>query len=204
MITREYLIEFYDKPIGKDCLRDIIKDIEKECFPISVLYDISFKEKQKIGFHAAWTIEKMYEKDIEVIDLIIEDLLKDYNTIPNYACARHYGRMLALALKLNAKGKASPIIQKAIRESNDEIIIEGCFKWLIAKDIPIGTKMWQLEILLYYAEKHAWVKEELIPIAEKLLINGTPASINYGKRLLKRLKPQNLYLTINIINYLKG
>lgn len=189
MITREYLIEFYNKPIGKDCLRDIIRDIEKESFPISVLYEISFTEKQNIGFHAAWTIEKMYEKDVLVTDLIIEDLLKDYNTIPNYACARHYGRILALALKLNQKGKASPIIQKAIRESDDEIIIEGCFKWLIEKDIPIGTKMWQLEILSYYTEKHAWVKEELIATTEKLILGGSPASINYGKRLLKRLKP---------------
>ncbi len=189
MITREYLIEFYDKPIGKDCLRDIIQDIEKESFPISILYEMSFKEKQKIGFHAAWTIEKMYEKDIGVIDLLIVDLIKDYNRIPNYACARHYGRMLALALKHNAKGKASPIIQTAIEGSDDEIIIEGCFKWLIEKDIPIGTKMWQLEILLYYTDKHSWIREELIPIAEKLLLGGSPASIHYGKRLLKRLRP---------------
>ena len=188
MITREYLIEFYNKPIGKQGLRDIIFDIEKECFPISILYNISFTEKQNIGFHAAWTIEKMYEKDIKVIDLIIEDILNDYNKIPNYACARHYGRMVAYALKLNSKGKASQTIQRAIKESDSEIIIEGAFKWLIEKNTPIGTKVWQIDILTYYTGQYSWVREELISIGEKLLINGSPASINYGKRLLYDLK----------------
>lgn len=191
MLTREYLIEFYNKPMGRQCLANIIKDIEQECFPISVLFEMSFTEKQKIGFHAAWTIEKMYEKNIAIIDLVIVDILKNYNKIPNYACARHYGRMVALVLELNSKGRATLIMQKAIKESDDEIIIEGAFKWLIEKNIPIGTKMWQLEILSYYTKKYSWVKEELIPIAEKLLLKGTPASINYGKRFLKRINFQS-------------
>ena len=194
MITREYLIHYYDKPIGRKSIQEIIEEIEKECFPISVLYEISFTEKQKIGFHAAWTIEKMYEKDIEIIDLVVEDILKDYNKINNYACARHYGKLVAKILELNEKGKATPIIIKALKESNDEIIIEGSFKWLIEKDIPIGTKMWQLEILSYYIDKYSWIKEEIIPIAQSLFLNGTPASINYGRRLLKRLNPQNTSL----------
>lgn len=194
MITREYLIHYYDKPIGRKSIQEIIEEIEKECFPISVLYEISFTEKQKIGFHAAWTIEKMYEKDIEIIDLVVKDILKDYNKISNYACARHYGKLVAKILELNKKGKATPIIIKALKESNDEIIIEGGFKWLIEKDTPIGTKMWQLEILSYYIDKYSWIKEEIIPIAQSLLLNGTPASLNYGKRLLKRLNTQNTSL----------
>lgn len=192
MITREYLIEFFNKPMGRQCLEDIIKDIEKERFPIGVLYEISFTEKQKIGFHAAWTIEKMYEKNIEIIDLVIEDILKDYNKIPNYACARHYGRMIALVLGLDSKNKSTPIMQKALKECDDEVIIEGAFNWLIEKNIPIGTKMWQLEILSYFIRKHSWVKEELIPIAENLLLKGTPASVNYGKRFLKRIYSSTL------------
>ena len=191
MITREYLIHYYDKPMGRKSLQEIIEEIEKECFPISVLYDISFTEKQKISFHAAWTIENMYEKNIEIIDFIVEDILKDYNKISNYACARHYGKLVAKVLELNEKGKASSIIIKALEESNDETIIEGSFKWLIEKDIPIGTKMWQLEILSYYIDKYSWIKEEIIPIAQSLFLNGTPASINYGRRLLNRLNTQN-------------
>lgn len=192
MISREYLIEFFNKPMGRQCLEDIIKDIEKERFPIGVLYEISFTEKQKIGFHAAWTIEKMYEKNIEIIDLVIEDILKDYNKIPNYACARHYGRMIALVLGLDSKNKSTPIMQKALKECDDEVIIEGAFNWLIEKNIPIGTKMWQLEILSYFTNKHPWVREELIPIAENLLLKGTPASVNYGRRFIKRLYSSTL------------
>ena len=191
MVTREYLIEFYNRPMGRKSLAEIIAKIEQECFPISVLYNISFNEKQQIAFHAAWTIEKMYEKNIEIIDLVIEDLLRDFNKINNHACGRHYGKLVAKVLELNERGKATPIMIKALKDSNDETIIEGCFKWLIEKDTPIGTKMWQLEILSYYTNKYNWIKEEIIPIAQSLLLNGTPASINYGRRLLKRLNSQN-------------
>lgn len=194
MITREYLIEFYDRPMGRKSLAEIIEEIEKECFPVSILYDISFTEKQQVAFHAAWTIEKMYENNTEIIDLVIENLLKDFNKINNHACSRHYGKLVAKVLELNEKGKATPIMIKALKGSNDETLIEGCFKWLIEKDTPIGTKVWQLEILSYYTKKYSWIKEEIIPIAQSLLLNGTPASINYGRRLLKRLNSQNTSL----------
>ncbi len=38
MVTREYLIEFYDRPMGRKSLAEVIEEIEQECFPIEYTY----------------------------------------------------------------------------------------------------------------------------------------------------------------------
>ena len=52
-----------DFPMGTVAINAFISRMEDEKSEIELLYQISMERKDKVGFHAAWILEKLCEKE---------------------------------------------------------------------------------------------------------------------------------------------
>lgn len=191
MITEEYLIAELQNPTGVDFISETSEQIIAQGFPISFLHSLNFNKDRRISFRSAWVLEKIIWKDVNNIQPILPQMLANYNSIPNSSVARHYNKILIHLFELRAKNKLPESLCDIIDLSDDEVIIEGCFKWILTPKCPVAPLAWALEILLYYKDKHSWLKEELLAIVQKLILNGSPGMKNYGTKYLKRLTFSN-------------
>lgn len=176
-----------DSVIGLQSIDKFISDIISGRLDVALLYRLSIEYDDKIGFHAAWILEKLCEKEPDYAVFFVDELMLSFNRFTNKSTVRQYAKLISRLLKDDTKNRLSEELSNKLRNLCSDSLIEGCFNQLIDKKSPISVKQMCCEVLLQYKDKEIWIKEELQAFCEQLSFQPTAASRAYRKKLLKDL-----------------
>ena len=162
-IKRQQIKELAEILLADNCLMESV-------------FDVSLSSDGRRAFHCGLVFETLFIKDAALLDPVLDELCSKYNQIKHYSVARSYGKILANIYRLKEKKRATPAMLRVTDGRYDTEIIDGCFKQLTAEKMRISVAGWQLQLLTYFmTDKHAWIKSEVLAIAERMSQTGTPS-----------------------------
>lgn len=145
--------------------------------------------RTQAGIPFGVVLQKVCEKDLNRVETFLDLLLNDFDRIENHSAFRIYAKIISMLLSRRAMGTLSDrLIAILSEEKNVERIIEGCFNYIIKEKRIISVISHCCDILSYYAKDKDWIREQLLIESDKMLVNGSAASVVCSRRLKERLK----------------
>ena len=181
-----------DFAMGIEVINRFISRIEGEEIEVELLYQISIERKDKVGFHAAWILEKLCEKEADYALFFIDRLMIVFNQIENKSTIRQYAKLLSNLLKLKNKKRLSIDLINKLDNGQTNHIIETCFEQIIDSKTQFSVKQMCCEVLLNYIEKEVWIKDELEEFCKDLSLRNTPSAQSYRRKLKAKLNKYNI------------
>lgn len=140
--------------------------LEQDLFELAMT--LALRKKTVIPFRASYAMERAFLKAPERFEPYYERFLLDFSVVKHPSVWRHYGKIMALLLK----AKKLTLTDEKVQQIAETAVIR-----LVDEAIPVGARVWSLDIL-YYLRKHVtWIDEELPTIIDDLKIAPTPAMV---------------------------
>lgn len=174
--------------LSKKAIDGLAKNIVESGFSIKELIDLTFHEKEQIGFRASWILENVYIDHILQFEPHSTYFLIKFPQQHNLSSRRHFGKILALMTS-----KKAPLnIKETILTYETDQLVDTVFKWLIDDQVPVAVKSHCLNILANLSMKHNWIREELIETMDFLVDKESIAFYAKVKQIRKQLRLQHL------------
>jgi hypothetical protein len=183
MKKTNFIVELGQK-LNKESINKISSLKNEKELDVITLIDLTFHENKQIAFRAAWILENIYIKHLEIFLPNATYFLNLFSTQNNFSCRRHYAKILALI----TTNKAPLPIKKLIEDYNTEPLVETVFSWLIDEKNPVAVKSHCLNILANLNSKHNWIKDELIQTMDYLVDKESIAFHAKVKMIRKQLR----------------
>jgi len=145
--------------------------LDQELFESAM--NLALRKKTVIPFRASYAMERAFLKAPERFEPYYERFLMDFSVVEHPSVWRHYGKIMALLLK---KKKLMLTDEQAQR------IAETAVLRLVDEAIPVGARVWSLDILYYLRKYVPWIDEELPAILDDLKVAPMPAMISRLRR----------------------
>lgn len=172
---------------GIEDIGKMIAEIEDERLSIVKVFSVALENKSKAGFHAAWVLEKLCEKNPLYALYFVDELCEKFDHICNQSSMREFAKLLAVLLAKADKGRLDQDLITKLRNAPKDKIVQRCFEFLIDKKVINSTKQNCCELLLFCVEKEDWIKDELQAYCDSLQLRCEPSSMAYRKRLQHKL-----------------
>lgn len=175
-INRENAADLFEKP---------------EYLPIlmQLIFDTSFKNHHK----AAWVLEILTERNIEVIYPEIQFYCSNLHLIKKDSAVRALSNITRRIAYDYVKKKNDIAIQH-LELQNIKQILETAFDWLIGP-YPTAPKAFSMDIIYWFGtlkiDDYDWIHEALIEVILQQINNNTPGFINHGNKILIKLKTKH-------------
>ena len=183
----EELVSLMENLHGREDICKIIAEIEDERLTIEEVFSVALENKSKAGFHAAWVLEKLCEKNPLYALYFVDELCEKFDHICNQSSMREFAKLLAVLLAKADKGRLDQDLSTKLRNAPKDKIVQRCFEFLIDKKVINSTKQNCCELLLFCVEKEDWIKDELQAYCDSLQLRCEPSSMAYRKRLQHKL-----------------
>ena len=183
----EELISLMEKLHGREDINRMIEAVEDERLSIEDVFSVALENKTKAGFHAAWVLEKLCEKNPIYALYFVDELCEKFDLICNQSSMREFAKLLAGLLSKADKGRIDRELATKLQNLPKDKIIQGCFEFIIDKKVINSTKQNCCELLLFCIEKEDWIKDELQAYCDSLQLRCEPSSRAYRKRLQHKL-----------------
>lgn len=183
----EGLVSIMGNIHGREDICKIIAEIEDERLSIEKVFSVALENKSKAGFHAAWVLEKLCEKNPLYALYFVDELCERFDHICNQSSMREFAKLLAVLLAKADKGRLDQDLSTKLRNAPKDKIVQRCFEFLIDKKVINSTKQNCCELLLFCVEKEDWIKDELQAYCDSLQLRCEPSSMAYRKRLQHKL-----------------
>ncbi len=183
----EGLVSIIGNIHGIEDICKIIAEIEDERLTIEEVFSVALENKSKAGFHAAWVLEKLCEKNPLYALYFVDELCEKFDHICNQSSMREFAKLLAVLLAKADKGRLDQDLSTKLRNAPKDKIVQRCFEFLIDKKVINSTKQNCCELLLFCVEKEDWIKDELQAYCDSLQLRCEPSSMAYRKRLQHKL-----------------
>ena len=145
--------------------------LERELFDTAM--NLALRAKTVIPFRASYALERAFLKAPERFVPYYERFIADFPIVKYPSVWRHYGKIMAILLQ---KKRLTLPADDANR------IAEAAVLRLVDESIPVGARVWSLDILYYLKNRLPWIDDELPAILESLKIAPTPAMISRLRR----------------------
>lgn len=183
----EELISLMEKLHGREDINRMIEAVDDERLSIEDVFSVALENKTKSGFHAAWVLEKLCEKNPIYALYFVDELCEKFDRICNQSSMREFAKLLAGLLSKADKGRIDRELATKLQNAPKDKIIQRCFEFIIDKKVINSTKQNCCELLLFYIEKEDWIKDELQAYCDSLQLRCEPSSRAYRKRLQHKL-----------------
>lgn len=183
----EELVSLMENLHGREDICKMIAEIEDERLTIEEVFSVALENKSKAGFHAAWVLEKLCEKNPLYALYFVDELCEKFDHICNQSSMREFAKLLAVLLAKADKGRLDQDLSTKLRNTPKDKIVQRCFEFLIDKKVINSTKQNCCELLLFCVEKEDWIKDELQAYCDSLQLRCEPSSMAYRKRLQHKL-----------------
>lgn len=183
----EGLVSIMGNIHGIEDICKMIAEIENERLSIEKVFSVALENKSKAGFHAAWVLEKLCEKNPLYALYFVDELCEKFDHICNQSSMREFAKLLAVLLAKADKGILDQDLSTKLRNAPKDKIVQRCFEFLIDKKVINSTKQNCCELLLFCVEKEDWIKDELQAYCDSLQLRCEPSSMAYRKRLQHKL-----------------
>ncbi len=170
--------------IGISKVRELAQIALETDFYIRDLIDLTFHQKEQIGFRAAWILENIYTANPSAFSTHMVHFLDCFPKQDNASARRHYAKILALMTKKTAP---TEIKTKLINYQADALV-ETAFAWLIDERVAVAVKSHCLNILANFVPRYPWVKAELMETMNHLSSLESVAFFAKVKQIRKQLK----------------
>ena len=145
---------------------------------IRFLMEIGLNEKDKIHYKACWSLELIFELQLELILPFLDDFVLKLPLYKKDTAIRPVSKICMFLSK-------SKTIK--LTENQEVKIIEACLDWLI-QDKKVATKAYSMRALYNFSKKHPWINEELKNILSQDYSNHSAAYKAVARYVLKKLK----------------
>lgn len=163
---------------------ELLAEQVMECENLRDVYMLSKDNAPRVQFRSAWLLQKICEKELNRAEFFLDLLLDDFDRIENHSAFRSYAKIISMLLSHKTRGILSDTLTSILtKEKNTEKIIEGCFNYLLKENRIISVVVYCCDILLYYAKDNDWIREQLLIESDKMLVNGSAASVVCSRRL---------------------
>ena len=181
-MTTDDLTNTLQNNISQRIINIIINSIYEGEIDVNDIFNL-MKDTQddKIKFHAAWVLEKLFMRDNKLLENLFTDLLKLFPSIQNIGQKRTLAKIIVKYLDFTFKNKNTFISNKYFKYYNWENIIESLFDSLINRNTPPGLKVLCGYGLAYLSFRYEWIKDELRYQMQSQL--NSPAMIAGNKKV---------------------
>ncbi len=161
--------------LNREFIRDyVIQNPDK----LQFLIEIALNENDKIHHKACWSLELIFELQLELILPFLEEFISKISFYKNDSAIRPISKICLFL----SKSKTIKLIEK-----QETKIIETCLDWLI-QDEKVASKAYSMRALYNFGKKHPWIHEELKSILTQDYPNHSAAYKAAAKDILKKLK----------------
>jgi hypothetical protein len=148
-------------------------DLLLEHESIGAAMELALGRKTVVPFRASYALERAFLKAPERFEPFYERFKADFPVVAHTSVWRHYGKIMALLLK---RKKILPTDAQAER------IAEAAVLRLVDEQVPVGARVWSLDILYYLRGRVEWIDRDLPEIIDDLRVAPTPAMISRLRR----------------------
>ena len=141
--------------------------LEQELF-VPAMNLALLSSKGTVPFRAAYALECAFLQDPERFMPYCERLAADYTVVTHPSVWRHYGKIMGLLLK-----------KKRLLLTDEQAgkIAETAVMRLVDGQVPVGARVWSLDVLYHLRGRVTWIDEELPAIIDDLKIDPQPAMV---------------------------
>lgn len=167
------------KRLYRDRARDFVLDHPQY---IPLLIQHLCDPDSELHVRAAWVTELVYLKRPDFIEPSLNSIIPVLASLSNESVLRPVAKIFAIYTSGMQSAGSPPLFDKA----SEELLIEACFDWLI-QEHKIATKVFAMDVLLFYSTSYAWIKEALISILEKDTDSSSSGYRAHSRKILKKL-----------------
>lgn len=153
---------------------------------ITPLLDILFNVNDKISCKAAWVLEFLCNKNLELIiphlNLFTENMAKVHLD----PAVRPVAKICEYLIKANY-AKTDNAIKNHLTKTHKEKITEACFDWMI-NDEKIAPKAYAMNALFLLGNEYNWIHPELKIILERDFQMQSSGFKARARHILKKIK----------------
>ena len=161
-MTIEQLTDILQNNVSQKIIDTVISSVCKGDIDVRDIFDLmNNTDDDKVKFHAAWVLEKLYIRDNALLENLFTDLLELFPTIRHIGQKRTLAKIIITYLEFAFKDKNKVISNQYFQTYNWEPIIESLFDSLINRETPPGLKVLCGYGLAYLSFRYEWIKDEL-------------------------------------------
>ena len=149
------------------------------------LLDISFKADDKISYKAAWILEFVCAKKLEMLFPYLYMFFKKLPKVYKDQAVRPFSKICLMIAKLNYIKKDSLIIN-VITPQYKKAMTECCFDWLIT-DQKVACQAYSMDALYLLGTEIDWIHPELQVTLEQNMHSQSAAYCARGRITLEKI-----------------
>ena len=162
-MTIEQLSDMLQNNVSRGIIDTVINSVyEGDVDLTDVFILMKTTDDDKLKFHIAWVLQKLFIKDNRLLEDLFVDILELIPTLQHIGQKRTLIKIIVVYLEQVVKGKNIVISNEYFRNYDWEPIIESLFDSLIERDIPPGLKVLCGYGLAYLSFRYEWIKDELM------------------------------------------
>ena len=139
------------------------------------LLEYSYSEDRKLSFRASWTLSKVFDKNPEMIQPYLQDMVEKLNSLDNESTQRSFLRIISLA----------DISKMSLKHHG--FLADHCFKAMNSGFSAIAIKAYSIEIIYRLALIYPELANELSASISMLQGEGSAGIIARGRIILGKL-----------------
>ena len=162
-----------------DYVAHCIGDNEKE---FARLMNIVLHGKEPVVQRAAWAMDVCLEKHPNLLTPYVESLIKALSAVKDPDRVGENGFHNNGVKRLSLKALAS----RSIPEKYEGEMVDLCFRWMQASDVPVAIKVHCMQILANITERHPDLAEELRTVIIEQIPRNSVGFSSRGRKILKK------------------
>ena len=139
------------------------------------LLEYSYSDDRKLSFRASWTLSKVFDKNPEMIQPYLQDMVEKLNSLDNESTQRSFLRIISLA----------DISKMSLKHHG--FLADHCFKAMNSGLSAIAIKAYSMEIIYRLALIYPELANELSASISMLQGEGSAGIIARGRIILGKL-----------------
>lgn len=180
------LINFLENHHSKEDIKALTEKVEIDDINLNDVFDLTFLDKKKVAFRAAWLLENIATVYPLKIASIAKVFLRTYHLQKNLSARRHFSKIALIMLNPRL------IDIYSLKYNDFDKCVEASFDWLLDEDTPLAIKCNCIEVLYNLSDHEDWILEELMPILESNLLSTSPAILSRTKAILEKYKKRRV------------
>jgi hypothetical protein len=146
---------------------------------LPTLIETVFSIEDKISIKAAWTLEIVCEKKLNLLVPYLDVFTENIGKVKFDSAVRPISKICNF-IAIDYIKKTTNTIKDSLTKNHIDLFIEAGFDWMIS-DFKVATKAYTMNMLYVFGKNYDWVHQELKLIIEQNMMNESAAYKSRGK-----------------------
>ncbi|GGK59592.1 MULTISPECIES: adenylosuccinate lyase [Flavobacteriaceae] len=152
------------------------------------LIEIMFTEDPKVSIKAAWVLEIVCEKKLNLIAPQLDYFADNIGFLTHDSAVRPASKICNF-IAIAFTSKTDILFKNFLTKNHVDKFIETCFDWMLS-DHKVATKAYSMNALFLLGKNYDWVHQELKLILQQNIVKESAAYKARGKITLDLINKQ--------------